>query len=178
VSVFLPWVKNSFIKLGLEAFKGDIFPLYRMIKKDGLNWTVNGASPHARQLVPIFQVFCSLYGLTCVGYAQNFLEFVSRSPLIHVVGRSIRLYTDSLFAQIGDSNDKCSSLLKVDCWNEDETHPAVQRAFRFNELTHAKNLVLHSSHFALNWRYCTVVHWTSVLAMVFENLGSTLSNVM
>jgi len=31
------------------------------------------------------------------------------------------LDTDSLYAQIGDSNDKCSSSLEVDCWNEDET---------------------------------------------------------
>ena len=77
--------------------------------------TVNGASTHARQLVAAFQVLCSLYGLTCVGYAQNSLEFVSSSPLIHVVGWSFCLYTDSLFAQIGDSNDKCSSLLEVEC---------------------------------------------------------------
>ena len=55
----------------------------------------------------------SLYGLTCVGYVQNFLEFLSRSPLIHVVGRSFCLYTDSLFAQIGDSSDECSSSLEV-----------------------------------------------------------------
>ena len=54
-----------------------------------------GASTHARQLVAVIQVLCSLYGLTCVGYAQNSLEFVSRSPLIHVVGRSFCLYTDS-----------------------------------------------------------------------------------
>ena len=62
--------------------------IYRVIQKDGLSWRVNGASTHARQLVAVFQVLCSLYGLTCVGYAQNSLEFVSRSPLIHVVGRS------------------------------------------------------------------------------------------
>ena len=74
-------------------------------------WTINGASTHARQLVAVFQVLCSLYGLPCVGYAQNSLQFVSRSPLIHVVGRSFCLYTDSLFAQIGDTNDKCSSSL-------------------------------------------------------------------
>jgi hypothetical protein len=36
-------------------------------------------------------------------------SYVSRSPLIHVVGRSFCLYTDSLFTQIGDSNDRCSS---------------------------------------------------------------------
>jgi len=32
------------------------------------------------------------------------------------------------------------------------------RRLSFNELTNAKNLVLHSSHFALNWRCCTAVH--------------------
>ena len=36
------------------------------------------------------------------------------------------LYTDSLFAQTGDSNDKCSSSLEGECWNEDETHAAQQ----------------------------------------------------
>ena len=49
-----------------------------------------------QKLVAVSQVICSLYGLTCVGYAQNSLEFVSRSPLIHVVGRSSCNYTDSL----------------------------------------------------------------------------------
>ena len=111
--------------------------LCRVIQKGGLNfvrlffkimaWTVNGASTHARQLVAVFQVLFSLYRLTCVGYAQNCLQFVSRSPLIHVVGRSFYLYTDSLFARIGDSNDKCSSSLEVECWNKDETH-AVQQS--------------------------------------------------
>jgi len=95
-----------------------------VIKKDGLKepepvvgsmaLTINGASTHARHFVAVFQVLCSLYGLTCVGYAQNSLEFLSRSPLIHVIGRSFCLYTDSLFAEIGDSNDKCSSSLEVE----------------------------------------------------------------
>jgi len=31
------------------------------------------------------------------------------------------------------------------------------RRLSFNELTNAKNLVLHSSHFALNWSCCTAV---------------------
>ena len=31
----------------------------------------------------------------------------------------------ALFAQIGDSKDKCSSSLQSECWNEEETH-AVQ----------------------------------------------------
>jgi len=104
---------------------------YRVIKKDGLNWTANGAPTHARQLVAVFQVLCSLYGFTCVGYAQNSPEFVSHSPLIHVVGRSFCLYTDSLFAQNGDSNDKCSSSLEVECWNEDEMHAAQQSPSQF-----------------------------------------------
>jgi len=37
----------------------------------------------------------------------------------------------SLFAQIGDSNDKCSSSLEVECWNEDETHAAHQSPTQF-----------------------------------------------
>jgi len=122
--------------------------MYSVIQKDGLNflslyfkirtsdkydmaWTVNGTSTHARELAAVFQVLCSLYGLTCVGYAQNSLEFVSGSPLIHVVGRSFCLYTESLFAQIGDSNDKRSSSLKDEFWNEDETHAAQQSPIQF-----------------------------------------------
>ena len=46
-------------------------------------------------------------------------------------GRSFCLYIDSLFAQIGDSNDKCSSSLEVECWNEDETHAAQQDPTQF-----------------------------------------------
>ena len=123
------------IKVSLKSDKNNLYftsiAIYRVIKKDGLNWTVNGASTHARQLVALFKVLCSLYLLTCVGYAQNSLEFVSSSPLIHVVGRSFCLYTDSLFAQTGDSNDKCCSSLEVECWNEDETHAAQQSPTQF-----------------------------------------------
>jgi len=100
---------------------------YSVIQKYELNWTVNGDSTHTWQLVAVFQVLCSLYGLTCVGS----LEIVSRSPLIHVVGRRFCLYTDSLFVQIGDSNDKCCSSLEAECWNEDETHAAQQSATQF-----------------------------------------------
>jgi len=78
----------------------------------------------------VFQVLCSLYGLSCMGYAQNSLEFVSHSPLIHVVGRSFCLYIDSLFAQIGDSNDECSSS-EVECCNEDGMHAAQQSLTQF-----------------------------------------------
>ena len=52
------------------------------------------------------------------------------------------------------------------------------RRLSFNELTNAKSLGLHSSHFALNWRCCTAVRWASALAVPFENLGPPLSNVM
>ena len=41
--------------------------IYRAIQEDGLNWRVNGASTHARQLVAVFQVLCPLYGLTWRG---------------------------------------------------------------------------------------------------------------
>ena len=57
--------------------------IHRVIQNDGLNWRVNGASTHARQLVTVFPVLCSLNGLTCVGYPQNSLEFFSFCPLIH-----------------------------------------------------------------------------------------------
>ena len=108
-----------------------LLQIYRVIKKDGINWRVNGASTHARQLVAVFQVLCLLYGLPCVGYAQNSLQIVSHSPLIHVVGRNFCLYTDSLFAQTGDSNDKCSSSLEIECWIEDETRAAQQSPTEF-----------------------------------------------
>ena len=44
---------------------------------------------------------------------------------------SFWLYIDSLFAQIGDSNDKCCSSLEVECWNEDETHAVRQSPIHF-----------------------------------------------
>jgi hypothetical protein len=47
------------------------------------------------------------------------------------LGQSFCLYTDSLFAQIGDSNDKCSSSLEVECWNEEETHASQQSPTQF-----------------------------------------------
>ena len=38
---------------------------------------------------------------------------------------------EQIFAQIGDSNDKFSSSLEVECWNEDETHAAQQSPTQF-----------------------------------------------
>ena len=115
------------------------------------------ASTHARQLVAVFQYLCSLCGFTCVGYAPNSLEFVSRSPLIHVVGRSFCLYIYSLFAQIGDSNDKCSPRWRLNIETKTKRTLYSSRRLSFNELTNAKKVVLHSSHFALNWRCCTAL---------------------
>ena len=100
-------------------------------RRYGLNSKRSLTTP---QTVAVFQVLCSLYGLTCVGYAQNSLEFVSCSPLIHMVGLSVCLYTDSLFAQIGDSNDKCSSS-EVECWNEDAHCTAVADSVLMNSRT-------------------------------------------
>jgi hypothetical protein len=39
----------------------------------------------------------------------------------------------------------------------------------FNELKIANKNLLHSSHFALNWRCCRAVCWASALAVVFKN---------
>jgi len=104
------------------------------------------------------QVLYSLYGLTCVGYAQNSLEFVSRSPPIHSVGRQLLpLHRQSICSNwwfqrqmlflVGGSNV------------ETKTKRTLHGSWRlsFNEFTNAKNVVLHSSHFALNWRCCTGV---------------------
>jgi hypothetical protein len=79
--------------LGRTALQFVLFAKYRVVQKDGLNFgaydhkirhalfcrlgeepvPVVGASTHTRQLVPVFQVLCSLCGLTCVSYARNSL---------------------------------------------------------------------------------------------------------
>ena len=123
-----------------------MFIKYSVIQKDGLNWRVNGTSTHARQLVAVCQVLCSFYGLTCVGYAQNSLEFVSHSPLIHVVGRSFCLYTDSFFVQIGESSDNALPLWRLNV--ETKTKRTLHSSPRLTKLIIAKNIVLISSHFA------------------------------
>ena len=56
---------------------------------------------------------------------------IQKDGLNHVVGLTFCLYTDSLFAQIGDSKDECSSSLEVKCWNEDETPAAQQSPTQF-----------------------------------------------
>jgi len=85
------------------------------IQGDSKRWTQLNSKRrlNTRQTV-VCGIPSSLLALQ-VGYAQNSLEFVSHFPPIHVVGQSFCLYTDSLFAQIGDSSDKCSSSLEVEC---------------------------------------------------------------
>ena len=82
------------------------------------------------------------------GLRSKLSKFVSRSPLIHVVGRSFCFYTDSLFAQIGDS--RALPLWRLNVETKTKRTLYSSRRLSFNELTNAKNLVLHSSHFALN----------------------------
>jgi len=40
---------------------------YKVIQKDGLDLRANGAKTHARRLVAVFQVLCSLYGVDLRG---------------------------------------------------------------------------------------------------------------
>jgi len=93
------------MKTHLEQYEIEAYPcvcnseVKDIVQGDSKRWTHLNSKRrlNTRQTVAVFQVLCLLCGLTCVGYAQNSLEFVSCSPLIL-----------------------------------------------------AKNLVLHSSHFALN----------------------------
>ena len=85
-----------------------------------------------------------------MGYAQNSLEFVSRSPLIHVVGRSF-CFTQTAYLLklvIQTTNALPRWRLNVETKTKRTLHSS--RRLSFNELANAKNLVLHSNHFALN----------------------------
>ena len=74
-------------------------------------WTINGASTHARQLVAVFQVLCSLYRLTCVATLKTLFNS-SHVLLWYTWSPGAFAFTQTaLFAQIGDSNDKCSSIV-------------------------------------------------------------------
>jgi len=88
--------------------------------------------------------------MACVGYAQKSLEFVSRSHLIHLVGRSFA-FTQTVYLfklVIPTTNALPSWRLNVETKPKRTLH--CSRRLSFNELTNAKNLVLHSIHFALN----------------------------
>jgi len=112
-----------------------------------------------------------------MGYAQNSIEFVSRSPLIHVVSQSFCLYTACWLKLVFPKTNALPRWrLNVETKTKHTLHSS--RRLSFNELTNAKNLLLHSSHFALIYRCCTAVRKASALVVVFENLGPPLSNVM
>jgi len=52
--------------------------IYRVIQKDGLNWRANGTWTHVGQLIAVFQVLCSLYGLTkmkCTLHSSRRISF-------------------------------------------------------------------------------------------------------
>ena len=156
VSTKLELTKYSVLQKDRLNFISLSFKIRTSDKYD-MAWTVNGASTLASQLVAVFQVLCSLYGLTCVGYAQNFLEFVSRSPPIHVVGRSFAFTQTAYLLKlvIPTTNAPPRWRLNVETKTKRTLHSS--RRLSFNELTNAKKLVLPSSHFALNWRCCTAV---------------------
>jgi len=130
-----------------------------MIQKDGHIWTVNGASTHARQLVAVFKVLSPLYGFTSVGYAQTALELLNSSHVLLWNTRSAGTFTFTQTAYllklvIPTTNVLPRSRLNVETKTKRTLHSS--RPLSFNELTNA-NLVLHSSHFAPNWRCCTAV---------------------
>jgi len=149
--------------------------IYCVIQKDGLNcvslyfkirtsdkydmaWTVNCASTRSRELVAVFQVLCLLYGLT---FAWAMLKTLFNS--YHVLLWYTRSSGAFAFTQtsyllklvIPTTNVLPRWRLNVQTKTKRTVH--CSRRLNFNELTNAKNLVLHSSHFALNWRCCTAV---------------------
>ena len=80
--------------------------------------------------------------MLCVYIVRTQLyRMIQKDGLNHVVGRSFCLYTDSLFAQIGDSNENVETKTKR------TLHSSRQLSLK--ELTNAENLVLRSSHFVL-----------------------------
>ena len=101
--------------------------VWRVIQKDGLNWTINGASRHARWL----RFSARSTGWPAWATLKTLLNS-SHVLLWYTWSSGAFAFTqNSLFAQIGDSNDKCSSSLEVECWNEDETHAAQQSPTQF-----------------------------------------------
>jgi len=65
-----------------------------VIQRDGLSWKVKSSSTHARHLVAVFQVLCSLYVSTCLGYFQ--ISWIRLTFSSDTGGRpELCLYTDS-----------------------------------------------------------------------------------
>jgi len=148
-----------------------------VIQKHGLNWTVNGASTHASWLryskfsahstgwlawATLKTLLNSSHVLLWYTWSAGAFAFTQTAYLLKLV--------------ITTTNALPRWRLNVEMKTKGALHGS--RRLSFNELTNAKNLVLHSSHFALNWRCCTAVRYASALAVVFETLGPPLSNVM
>jgi len=66
-------------------------------------------------------------------------------------------FTDSLLLKLVIPTTKALPRWRLNVETKTKRTLHSSRRLSFNELTNAKNLVLHSSHFALNWRCCTAV---------------------
>ena len=63
---------------------------------------------------------------------QNFVtNMLSWNVLDKIKKDGLSHQFEQIFVQTGDSNDKCSSSLQAECWNEDETHAAQQSPTQF-----------------------------------------------
>jgi len=111
---------------------------------------------NTRQLVAVFQVLCSLYGLT---WLRSKLSWIHLTFSSDTRGRPELL---PLHRQPICSNWwlQRQMLFLVGGWmlkrRRNARCTAVAGSVLMNSRTQ-KNLVLHSSHFALNWRCCTAV---------------------
>jgi len=124
-------------------------PQYTVIQKDGLKRACTNCRRYGlnskqrlstRQTVAVFQVLCSLYGFTCVGYAQNSLEFVSRSPLIHVVGRAFAFTQTACLLKLVIPATNALPRWKLNVETKTKRTLHGSRRLSLNELTNAKNL--------------------------------------
>ena len=130
--------------------------IYRVIKKDGLNWIINVASTQASWLR------YSKFSARSTGW----LAWVTLKTLLnssHVLlwytwSAGAFAFTQTAYLlklMIPTTNALPRWRLNVETKTKRTLHSS--RRLSFNELTNAKNLVLHSSRFALNWRCCTAV---------------------
>ena len=132
--------------------------MYRVILKDGLNWTVNGASTHARELIAVFQFSARSTGWLAWARLKTLLN---SSHVLLWYTWSARAFAFTQTAYLlklvipTTTNALPRWRLNVETKTKRTLHSS--RRLSFNELTNAKNLVLHSSHFAVNWRCCTAV---------------------
>ena len=123
--------------------------------KDGRNWTVNGTSTHARRL------WYSKFSACSMGWlAWATLKTLLNSS--HVLlwymwsaGAFAFMQTAYLLKLVIPMTNALPWRLNVETKTKRTLHSS--RQLGFNELTNAKNLVLHSSHFALNWCCCMAV---------------------